>query len=96
LAHRFGSLHTADDGPGKPHPAMLNAAMAEAGAEPSGTVMIGDTTFDMLMARAAGVAGLGVSWGYHGTPELEAAGALFVASDFAELVRRLTLASEPG
>jgi phosphoglycolate phosphatase len=95
LVERFGSLHTADDGPGKPDPAMLNAAMERAGVTAAETVMIGDTTFDMLMARAARVRGLGVSWGYHAEPDLRAAGALFVARDFAELVDRLVSAKPP-
>jgi phosphoglycolate phosphatase len=89
LTDRFVSLHTADDGPGKPDPAMLVAAMAEAGVAAAETVMIGDTVFDMQMANAAGVSGLGVSWGYHPAAELRAAGAAFVARDFAELVDRL-------
>ena len=51
----FDTIQTADDGPGKPHPYMLEQAMAETGASANDTVMIGDTTFDMEMARSAGV-----------------------------------------
>jgi phosphoglycolate phosphatase len=64
---------------------MLAAAMAEAGAEPAGTVMIGDTAFDVTMARAAGCRAIGVSWGYHAPEELLAAGAEAVAQTVAEL-----------
>ena len=74
-AHRFLTVQTSDDHPSKPHPAMLHAAMAEAGVTADRTVMIGDTTFDMEMARAAGTGALGVGWGYHSIDELNGAGA---------------------
>jgi phosphoglycolate phosphatase len=69
IAARFVTLQTADRHPSKPHPAMIEAAMAEAGASPETTVMIGDTSYDMAMAVAAGAHPLGVAWGYH-PPEL--------------------------
>ena len=85
IADRFASLQTADDHPSKPHPAMLHAALADAGAAPNEAVMIGDTQYDMLMAADAGVRGVGVAWGYHEAGELRAAGAAFVARAPAEL-----------
>ncbi len=85
LETRFATLQTADVGPGKPHPAMLERAMAEVGVAPSDTVMIGDTSFDMLMARSAGASAIGVSWGYHPVAELEAAGAHSIVGHFNEL-----------
>ena len=75
IADLFVSLQTADRHPSKPNPAMLEAALFEAGALPGQAVMIGDTSFDMLMARSIGVAAIGVGWGYHGTNELLASGA---------------------
>ncbi|MDX1486109.1 MAG: HAD-IA family hydrolase, partial [Alphaproteobacteria bacterium] len=75
LGGRFVTLQTADTAPGKPAPDMLLRAMAEAGARAGATVMIGDTSFDMEMARNARVAGIGVDWGYHDAHELMAAGA---------------------
>ncbi len=75
ITHRFVTLQTADRHPSKPHPAMALAAIAEAGAAPETTVVIGDTSFDMAMAAAAGACGLGVAWGYHAPDELLAAGA---------------------
>lgn len=81
----FVSLQTADRHPSKPHPAMLEAALFEAGAERHQAVMIGDTSFDMMMARSAGVRGLGVGWGYHGAHELMASGAANVAETVAAL-----------
>jgi phosphoglycolate phosphatase len=85
LTGHFITLQTADDHPSKPHPAMLEAALLEAGAEPSHAVMIGDTVFDMHMAEATGVRGIGVEWGYHAPRELIAAGAASIATSPAQL-----------
>lgn len=89
IADMFVSLQTADRHPSKPHPAMLEAALFEAGALPQQAVMIGDTSFDMLMARSAGVRGVGVAWGYHAPAELIASGALSVADSVAALAQAL-------
>ena len=86
---RFVTLQTADRHPSKPHPAMLAAAIAEAGAAPETTAMIGDTSFDMAMAAAAGAHGIGVVWGYHTPDELTAAGAVAVVPHARELVPQL-------
>lgn len=85
IRRRFLTLQTADRHPSKPHPAMLHAAMAETGAEPAGTVMIGDTSYDIRMAHNAGVRAIGVAWGYHAAHELFAAGADAVARHPSEL-----------
>ncbi|WP_375420594.1 HAD-IA family hydrolase [uncultured Sphingomonas sp.] len=85
IGDRFMTLQTADRHPSKPHPAMIEAAMAEAGAVPGTTVMIGDTSFDMAMARAAGARAVGVAWGYHAIGELRRAGADCVATEVADL-----------
>ena len=79
LAHLFITQQVADFHPSKPHPSMILTAMAEAGVEPKDTVMIGDTSFDMEMARAAGVPGIGVSWGYHPVSALNEAAHLLDA-----------------
>lgn len=68
----FQSTQTADDHPSKPNPAMVLAALAETGVTPDRAVMIGDTSFDLDMARAAGVQSIGVSWGYHPAADLSA------------------------
>ncbi len=73
--HHFHTVQTADDHPSKPHPSMIFTAMAEAGVGPEATVMVGDTTFDMEMGRAADVATVGVAWGYHDDLDLARAGA---------------------
>ena len=89
LTHRFVTLQTADRHPSKPHPSMIETAIAEAGASPETTVMIGDTSFDMLMARAANVRAIGVSWGYHAAEDLHAAGAHAVAAHPCEIMEMI-------
>ena len=87
---RFVSLQTADRHPSKPHPAMVEQAIADAGATPQTSFVVGDTSFDMAMAAAAGAMPIGAAWGYHEAPELTAAGAVAVAErpmDVLALVR---------
>ena len=81
----FATVQTADDHPSKPAPDMILAALAETGVAAEHAYMIGDTSFDMAMAKAAGVRAIGVDWGYHERDALEAAGADAIISDFAEL-----------
>lgn len=89
LTDRFVTLQTADRHPSKPHPSMILQAMADAGAAPETTAMIGDTSFDMEMAVGAGARALGVGWGYHAPEELVQAGAHSVAVDAAALYRHI-------
>lgn len=84
---RFVSLQTADRHPSKPSPHMALAAMADAGAAPEGTFVVGDTSFDMAMACAAGAAGIGAAWGYHHADELASAGASAIAEVPADVSR---------
>lgn len=91
LHARFVSLQTADRHPSKPHPSMVEQAIADAAASPATTIVIGDTSFDMAMAVNAGAVGIGVTWGYHDAGELLAAGALGVAATPLEV---LTLIQE--
>lgn len=85
LADCFCTLQTADEHPSKPHPAMTEAALLESGAERRQAVMIGDTAYDMQMARDAGMRAVGVAWGYHEPRELVSAGAEWVAETPAAL-----------
>jgi phosphoglycolate phosphatase len=89
LSSQFVTLQTADSHPSKPHPAMLEAALAEAGCEAEQAVMIGDTQYDIAMARAAGVRAVGVDWGYHTARELFDAGADAVAANPSHLLELL-------
>ena len=94
LAGHFVTLKTADDGPGKPHPGILESAMAEVGVGSEDTVMVGDTIFDIQMACNAQARSLGVSWGYHGAAELSAAGAADVIDSFEDLLPALQALDE--
>jgi phosphoglycolate phosphatase len=85
IKDKFATLQTADRAQGKPSPDMVLRAMEETGVRCEETVMIGDTTFDMEMARAGGVHAVGVAWGYHDPDELIAAGAVTVARTFTDL-----------
>ncbi|MEH6714481.1 HAD-IA family hydrolase [Parasphingorhabdus flavimaris] len=85
LSDRFVTLQTADRHPSKPHPAMVELAILEAGAAPETTAMIGDTSFDMEMAVNAKVRAVGVDWGYHDEHELISAGAEVVAATMSDL-----------
>lgn len=76
---RFVSLQTADRHPSKPHPSMVEQAIADAAASPQTTIVVGDTSFDMAMAANAGAVGIGAGWGYHEPQELIEAGAVAVA-----------------
>ena len=66
-------------------PQMALAAMADVGASGPGTIVVGDTSFDMAMACAAGASAIGAGWGYHDSGELIAAGARAVAQTPAEV-----------
>jgi phosphoglycolate phosphatase len=91
----FMTLQTGDEPPGKPHPAMLLRAIAEAGVAPAATVMIGDTSFDMAMAVAAGALPIGVAWGYHASHELTAAGAVHLVSRCSDIVPLIAALAGP-
>lgn len=86
LAGRFVTIQTADRHPSKPHPSMIEQALADAGAAAEASLMIGDTSYDMAMARAAGVTAVGVGWGYHDADTLVRAGAHRVAARPAEIL----------
>jgi phosphoglycolate phosphatase len=81
----FDATRTADQTASKPHPMMLLELMAELGATPQRTLMIGDTTHDLLLARNAGVASVGVSYGAHEPEAFDDYGPLFVAHSTREL-----------
>lgn len=91
IAPRFVSLQTADRHPSKPHPSMVQQALAETGAAPELSMVIGDTSFDMAMGAAAGTVPIGAGWGYHEAEELLDAGAVAVAD---APMKVLTLARE--
>ena len=86
---RFVSLQTADRHPSKPHPSMALQAIADAGATPGTSIVVGDTAFDMAMAKAAGAIGIGAGWGYHDDREMIEAGAVSVAANPSAVLARV-------
>lgn len=83
---KFVTLKCADDGPGKPDPTILHHAIAEAGSAPGDTLVVGDTVFDIQLARNAKVRSVGVTWGYHESEMLVDAGADLLINSFQELL----------
>jgi len=65
---------------------MLHQAMTETGVEANDTLMLGDTSFDMVMAMNAGVHPVGAIWGYHSADALRAAGARTVLGNYCDLL----------
>jgi len=86
LGELFYVWRTADCTHSKPHPAMVLECMQELGVQADRTWVVGDASFDMQMAVAAGVEALGVSFGVASSDELLRAGARSIANDFTELL----------
>jgi phosphoglycolate phosphatase len=82
----FATIQTADTAPSKPHPGMIVQGAGEVGLRPADAIMIGDTSFDILMGRSAGAHTIGVSWGNHPVTDLAEAGADHIIDDFAQLL----------
>lgn len=85
----FTYSRTADDAESKPSADMIIQLLTESGVAPHETVMIGDTTFDMQMARDAGIDRIGVSYGVHAALHLEAFDPQTIVRDIDELKRWL-------
>lgn len=86
---KFHTVQVADDHPSKPHPSMVEACLRQTGVAADRAVIVGDTTYDIEMGRAAGIHALGVDWGYHSADMLMAAGARRVLSAFSDLPDQL-------
>lgn len=85
LAGLFDATRCADQCASKPAPQMLLELMAELAADPARTLMIGDTSHDLQMAAAAGVAAVAVSYGAHRGDALRTLDPLAVLPSTAEL-----------
>jgi phosphoglycolate phosphatase len=85
----FDATRTADETASKPHPLMLEQLMREFGADPGRTLMIGDTTHDLQLARNAGTPALAVAYGAHEPESFAALAPLAVLHSTAELHRWL-------
>lgn len=92
-SHGFENIffvsRTADDCPSKPHPAMVLECCSEVGIDPADTIVIGDSVYDMMMAKSAGARALGVSWGYGEVDALSAAGADAIVHEVAHILRHI-------
>jgi phosphoglycolate phosphatase len=91
LGPLFHATRCADECHSKPHPQMIEQLLAEFGVAAEATLMIGDTTHDLEMARNAGVGGLAVAYGAHPRAELEALGPLHCAESVEDLAAWLRL-----
>jgi phosphoglycolate phosphatase len=89
LATRFHATRCADEGLPKPHPDMLLHVMDRLGVEPDATLMIGDTTHDLLLAKNAGVAAVAVSYGAHARESLATFAPIATVHSMAELAQWL-------
>ena len=89
FGHHFHTLQTPDNNPSKPHPGMVHTAMKDTGVDAQRTVMIGDTSYDMEMAKSAGARALGVNWGYHDADRLRAAGADLVIENYGQMLEAI-------
>ena len=85
LLSLFDATRCADETFSKPHPAMLQELTRELGQDLRRTVMIGDTTHDLLMASNAGAAGVAVQYGAHPIDQLHACNPMFSAATVGQL-----------
>lgn len=81
----FDATRTADETASKPHPQMLHELMSELGVEAERTLMIGDTTHDLLLAANAGAASVAVSYGAHQPAEFAAHAPRYIAHSVSDL-----------
>ncbi len=89
LAHRFVATRCADEGLPKPHPDMLLTLMDRCGVAPEQTLMIGDTTHDLELARNAGARALAVTYGAHTPAGLAGLSPLATLASICELAEWL-------
>ena len=86
----FSATRTADQTHSKPHPAMVLELIEELDADPVHTLVIGDTSHDLLMAANAGVASLAVTYGAHEPEDLQPHSPLALVDSFHEVHAWLT------
>jgi phosphoglycolate phosphatase len=84
-AHLFHATRCADEALSKPHPQMLEDILVQTGVEADQALMVGDTTYDMQMARDARIDGLAVTYGVHERAQLVAHGPVACLDSFAEV-----------
>ncbi|MBB3143290.1 HAD family hydrolase [Halomonas organivorans] len=84
--HWFHASRTADETLSKPHPRMLEELLDELGVPVEEAVMVGDTEYDLEMARALGMDRIAVTYGVHAPERLAASRPVFTADAFPELI----------
>lgn len=89
LEQYFTTRQVADHHPSKPHPSMVLTALSETGVAARDSVLIGDTSYDMDMGRAAGVKTIGVGWGYHPADRLQADAVARTAAELPDLIAQV-------
>jgi phosphoglycolate phosphatase len=89
LLPHFTTIQCADTAPSKPDPGMVLNALRDTGLSADDAVLIGDSIYDMQMAKAAGARAIGVAWGYHPPDDLIDAGADAIVEEFAALDKTL-------
>ena len=85
----FSGFQTSDDNPSKPNPEMLLKLIKEFNTDPNDTLMIGDTDFDIIMAKNAAISSIGVSWGYHSEEKLASSNPNIIVKNFYDLEREI-------
>lgn len=95
LASWFAATRCSDETRSKPHPAMLEAILTDTGVDPADALLVGDTTYDLEMAAAAGVASVGVTWGVHSADALRAWNPVTIVESMAMLAEHLASLRDP-
>lgn len=85
--HLFDTTRCVDEAQSKPHPRMLLDILAETGVGPRESLMVGDTTFDLRMAAAAGMDALAVGYGAHAVSPLRQENPVGCLNEFNEVVQ---------
>jgi len=86
LLNYFDATRCADETSSKPNPHMLFELLEELGSAADESLMIGDSEFDLMMANAAAIAGVGVSYGVHSAERLQQHEPVAVIDDLGELL----------
>ncbi|XOZ34015.1 HAD family hydrolase [Halomonadaceae bacterium KBTZ08] len=90
LSHYFPLTRCANETASKPDPLMLRQIVAETAIPVERMVMVGDTIYDMEMARRIGMPAIGVTWGVHSHEQLAGHSPMAIASDISMLRKLMT------
>jgi len=86
IEHYFVTTRCADESRSKPHPQMLEDILETTSIDPHKSIMVGDTSYDMQMAKNAGIPGLGAGYGVHSHSTLRKASAIDVLDSFSGVI----------